>query len=289
MARQQKRSVPSHARYRPLATEQASFLNVIFHGPFIFVFYPNRVEVLGADINEHLVGAGTWTREIPCTPGTYHLTGVHGQQDEMPPVDANTHAIIDAGNGLLQVAQESYYKFVLDKPSLMAALGLMRPEDGQSVFIGKDIDKVKVPAQFGSAHVLSYKIDTSGTPHMPQLEGLQWVPSAVSFQGITSINLHIFAESAFMLDLFHPNRDFASMVAMLPGLNLGLSRPFPDIEFTQNTSLSAPLGISGPEEGGLRGLPPATTEPGRPYKELIPPRICDAPSLVVINAADTVA
>jgi hypothetical protein len=102
------------------------------------------------------------------------------------------------------------------------------------------------------------------------------------------INLHIFAESPFMLDLFHPNRDFSTMVAMLPGLKLGLSRPFPDIDFVPNTSAAAPLGISNSEEGGLRGLPPLANDLGNSQQDLEPPRICDAPSLVVINVADTV-
>ena len=42
-----------------------SFLDAVFHGPFIFVIYANRVEALTTDIKERIVGAGTFQSERP--------------------------------------------------------------------------------------------------------------------------------------------------------------------------------------------------------------------------------
>ena len=128
MAQRQKKSVSARTERRELTAKLASRLNVIFHGPFIFVFYANRVEVMGADTKEHVVGAGTWTREKPCAPGTYYLTGINTPQSAMPPVAEKSHAIVDIKKVSIQVAQESYYKFVLDKPSFMDALGFVSPQ-----------------------------------------------------------------------------------------------------------------------------------------------------------------
>jgi hypothetical protein len=255
------------------------YLNVIFHGRFIFVIYNNRIEALAADVKEHVVGAGTFLKERPCPPGIYSLSGVRSPQTpSMGAVDPKTHFILDANKTKFQISADSYYRFILPKiPSYITPLGLLTP-DQKLVFLGRDAGSITNPDKFGSAHAFIYKIKQDGTDtdDEPELDTLQWRFEVHSVNGIRAINLHIFAESPYLLDLLHPNRDFSSLVVYLAGLSLDVQKPFPDIKFEPNSNN---YGIRDDEQKGLRGLPAGTP--------LVPPRICDSPSMVVINATDT--
>lgn len=261
-----------------------SFFNVIFHGPFIFAIYPNRVEVLAAEIEEHIFGAGTYQKERPCAPGTYSVIGIKSAQSSLGKVDPDRHLVLDAGKTEFQIAPKSYYRFVLPPPSFLIPLGLLSPKYSKDkvVFIGKNAGAVTNPTKFGSAHALSYNLsgkDKDGHPvtDQPELEIMQWAPEIQKVGDVQAINLHIFAESPYQLDLLHPTGDFTTLVAYLAGLSLGIQRPFPEIISEPNTD-AVKYGINNDEQSGLRGPR---------YTPLFPPRICDSPSLMVTNATDT--
>jgi hypothetical protein len=94
-------------------------LNVIFHGPFLFIYYPGRVEVVTPDTLEHVAVAGTWLGEKLCRPGTLYLAGVPNQQapvDPNDPVNKDTHVTIRAQDVSINIEQGSYYRFVLPLP-----------------------------------------------------------------------------------------------------------------------------------------------------------------------------
>jgi hypothetical protein len=181
------------------------------------------------------------------------------------------HFILDANKTKFQIAPESYYRFILPVPSRIIPLGLLTPS-APLVLTGNDARSITNPPVFGSAHSLTYKI---GEDDQPQLENMQWTPVVTCVNNVSAINLHIFAESPYLLDLLHPNRDFTSLVAYLAGLSLDAQRPFPPITFDTNDDADD-YGIDEKEQGGLRGLPDE--------RHLVPPRICDAPSMVVTNA-----
>src|SRR6266404_8071870 len=127
-----------------------SFFNVIFHGPFIYAIYANRVEVLAADIKEHIVGAGTFQSERPCAPGTYSVIGITTDQGDMADIDPTMHFILDADKTKFQIAPESYYRFILPSPYQIIPLGLLTP-DSNLVLLGRDAGNITNPDQFGSA------------------------------------------------------------------------------------------------------------------------------------------
>lgn len=245
-------------------------LNIIFHGPFIFVIYSDRVEVLSPDVDGHDCGAGTWQEEKPCDPGKYVLK-INTKQRSMQGPDNQSHVIIKAkAFPDLKIPTTAYYQFVLPLPSLMTALGLLLPESN-ILFTGNDVPKINVPTQIGSAHLLCYQLAANDTP---QLEKFPWTPEKKNVStNVYAFNLHIFSESPFDLGALHPNADFDLMMQVLPGLSLKLVQPFPDIEFKLNPNVKN-LGVDDEEQGGLRGVP-------KKHIELVPPRICDTPSLVV--------
>lgn len=262
-------------------------LNVVFHGPFLFIYYPNRVEVVTPNTPEHVVVAGNWLGEKLCHPGTFHLTGIKAQDpfDPSKDVKADQHAIVNGQGKKIDIEQGPYYRFILPfLPSYEIALAPAQI-DPTKIFVGDYAGYVR-PTSFGTVHVLSYKIKSDETP---QLEGLQWMPQLTPYPGKTkecksfkysySKNLHIYAEAAFEPDPSHPVRDFKRMVTMLPGLSLGLAQQLPKLNFPDPEN-NDQYGILREEQGGLRGLPP------RYDPEFMPPLVCDAPSLVVIGAQD---
>src|SRR5580698_6195904 len=95
------------------------YFNAIFHGPFIFVFYGQRVEVLGTNVKEHIVGAGTFLKERPCTPGNYSVVGIWNQNRTMKPINRQKHAVLNADPKKFQILKDAYYKFILPTPSLV--------------------------------------------------------------------------------------------------------------------------------------------------------------------------
>lgn len=276
------------------------WLNVIFHGPFLFIYYPTRVEVVTPDTPEHVAVAGTWLGEKLCRPGDFHLTGIATQQDPFDPfdpteLDPKTHAKISQSS--INVKQGSYYRFLLPKPSREQPLALAEiiPD---KIFVG---DYKVTATSFGTVHVLSYRIKKDYD--FPLLEGVQWYPGPSPYahwkcvvDGTKCVeqegpkynfatNLHIYAEAAFEPDHNHPIRDFKQMVAMLPGLKLGLAQRFPDRTLDPKINLQLikdedDLGIIREEQGGLRGLPPN-------HPPFMPPLVCDAPSLVIVGAQDS--
>ena len=253
-------------------------LNVIFHGPFLFVIYSDRIEVLSPDINEHDFGAGTWQEETPCDPGTYILKGITEQKIPLPPPSAQTYAILNAkALPNMKIPKDAYYRFVMQPlPSSMIALGLLTPVS-PALFTGNDVKNISVPNQIATAHLFSYIMDPGDKP---QLENFSWQPPEAKIIGdLHATNLHVFSESPFDLGDLHSHADFDLMVHMLPGLSLALVRPFPDIDPKDFVNPNVKnLGIDDEEQGGLRGLPKER------HHELVPPRICDSPSLVITNA-----
>ena len=256
-------------------------LNVIFHGPFIFVIYSDRVEALSPDIEDHEFGAGIWKQETPCNHGIYTLQGINGPAGKMEGLKTEPLVILDHTNKLpkMGVPQRADYRFVLKPlPSSIMALGLLTPKNPVPppvFFTGDDVGKVTIPAILGTAHLFTFIVNQTDNL---QLAGSTWTPDPFSqiSPNFYATNLHIFSEAVFDMGVQHPGHDFDQIATLLPGLSLDLANPFPEIRFGFNRDAKA-KGIADEEQGGLRGIPP------KPKIDLVPPRICDTPSLVITN------
>jgi hypothetical protein len=275
---------------------QPPLLNVIFHGPFLFIYYPDRmgangrVEVVTPDTPEHVAVAGTWLGEKLCRPGTYYLTGIKTTQKPLKPDEPVTpaeHAVIDGLYYNINIEQGSYYRFILPLPSVAFARSPVLI-DPSKIFIGTHAGAIGKPTSFGTVHVLSYLVTRNGAPadiDAPQLEGLQWLPMPSPYKSKEggkpyshATNLHVYAEAPFVPDLNHPIRDFKQMMTMLPGIKLGVVQQFPNLLTFTYPSDDDTYGIIREEQGGLRGLPPTD--------QFRPPLVCDTPSLVVKRAQE---
>lgn len=177
----------------------------------------------------------------------------------------------------MKIPKNAYYRFVLQRlPSSMTELGLLTPQS-PTLFTGNDVKNINVPTQVGSAHLFSYIMDPQD---QLQLDNFPWQPKIKQIGNLYATNLHVFSESPFDLGNLHPHADFDLMVQMLPGLSLALVKPFPDIKVDDFLNPQVKnLGVDDEEQGGLRGLPNGF------HTTLKPPRICDTPSLVVVNAS----
>lgn len=250
-------------------TVKGSLLNVIFHGPFLFIFYQERIVALTPESEEHSYGAGNWLEEKLCSKGMYYLTGIKTTQTAFN-VDPYSHVIIPAVNAGMDMGAVPCYGFVLPPASGMRAIASVEI-GSHKIFEGGYASEIKA-TKLGTAHVLTYKICDDDSP---QLEDLQWLPTPSKYCG-SVINLHVYAESSFRRDPDHPVRDFRKALKMLPKISLGLHTPFPELQFPNPQPIDD-LGIIREEQGGLRGLPPMQLE-------ALPPVLCDAPSIVVTGA-----
>jgi hypothetical protein len=229
-------------------------LNVIFHGPFIFVKYDDHIEALTPYIDGHDIGAGTWQMEQPCDADTYTLSGISPQECEWQPPDPSTHVILDPNNFKnLVIPTHADYKFKLPLPCSMTALGLIKP-DGALSSASSDIT---IPPQWGSAHVFSYIMDENDKPKLVpgnSTSKFEWIAGwkQVTFDS-RAINLHIFSESALDMGVSHVV-DVCNTFSGMVGLALTLNDPLPHVKFALNLNVRS-QGVDDEEQGGIRGLP----------------------------------
>lgn len=261
--------------------------NVIFHGPFVFTFYEQRVEVSTPKAEDHSYGAGSWKSENSIEEGVYYLTGVKSESLTGP--DPSFHICIEAQSVTIDTVDQAYCTFVLPTPSWIKPLGFVGPW-AKSMFTGANAGTITA-TQLGSAHVCHYELAQS---EWPQCEDAQWMPAQAAG---SPPNFHIFAESEFMTSHDHPAMMFDELAAMLPNCGLGLQRPFvAELNFRLNCDPTL-AGILQEEQGGLRGFPAGTTPPpclnqpgvpgtNGPVAATFPPAMCCSPSLMVLHAKD---
>jgi len=111
-------------------------LNIIFHGPFCFVRYDDRIEALAPGAMGHVYGVGTFRKEYSMGKGVYYLTGVTNQQ-LMQDVGKTTALIFPKGIITYVDPQNvAYCKVVIPTPAKIGALGQIKPPDRPDLFIG---------------------------------------------------------------------------------------------------------------------------------------------------------
>lgn len=267
----------------------STILNVIFHGPFNYMFYPkpdkkveapdekgkgdyHYAEVFAIASQEHIFGAGNLMEESPILPGSYHLTGL-GKSDRTTtfskPSQFINWEIMESDLNM----SNTYFKFQLPAPDLVRAYTVLTPSD-PPIFVGSDSTAANHVKEFGTVHVFSYH-NLTGAEHL-ELEGSQWVPilrDPISEGAPCAYNLHIFAEAGFATDSQHPRRDFSSLIQMIPKKSISI-RSFPPLAHLDVITHDKHLNILDQEQRGLRGISPYE----RHGIVTRPPAICGSPS-----------
>lgn len=259
------------AKEQGLGTVQ--FLNVIFHGPFNFIFHDSTIDVVTVDTDEHLFAAGTFMEEKMIDTGSYKLD-VPSQKPSGNKL-GNDRYLSWSANEFGMNVPNNCYKFILPYPYYnIQPFSLMSAKGGgsiNSIFNGTHAGRVTA-SKLGAVHAITYQISTVNSV---QLEGVSWVPKASLWYPAKAVNLHIFAEAAFPPDSSHAIRDFDRHVSMLPKLQLGI-KPYPESKVDIDEGKDDDdFGIKACEQVGLRGITPP------PSPEFSPPAICDAPSMMI--------
>jgi len=250
-------------------------LNVIFHGPFCFVLYPDHLEAITPAAAGHVYGAGTWRKEYFMAKGVYYLRGVANQKLQATREDAK----IKFASELVQnidPQSASYCKLILPVPSAITPLGLFVPPANPKLFVGKNADDANKISTLGTVHSCTYyKVEKKNL----ELSESVWYPEV---NCLKSINLHIIATSVFQLDMDHSVRTFHSLVEMLPGLSIDMNRAAAALDFEyKDPDCSKWPGILRDEQLPLH----STLSLEKPIcNKLVPPRICDAPSAFVTQS-----
>lgn len=265
-----------------------SILNVLFHGPFVFVQRESNgnVEAMMPVVDRHSYGAGTWQEERALDWGTYRLSGI---QDQITLQTLTEHESVQIPSELIDIDPdgERYCTFILPKPQITQSLGIFKaqaakpgaPTLGQQLFTGRHVAHVQKVESLGTVHAFVYSLASSDVPKM---EGMNWPSTQPNSLG--AINLHIFATSVFEFEddataYKHSRRAFRRTVELIPGLSLGLKPMGLNVEYQSPSATPLP-GVLGEEQGRLR----QSDKCGKGKNKGLPPALCDTPSVFVTGA-----
>lgn len=252
----------------PLAN--ANTLNIIFHGPFIFLSYPDKVEVIAADVGGHVYGVGNWKKEYVMPKMDYILEGLTNQTW----ISSNEDKKIKFANPSVDLSK-CYCKIVLKPgPAKIVPLGWFALPPRVNLFSGADSPGPNQVRVLASSHACVYY-----SVPKPKLSNTYWTPEPNS---LGATNLHFIATPFIQMDMNHPVDSFAKLAEMLPTVKLSLDKGALNNDFDfKDPSCSRLEGMFREEQAPLRAPLSTNIESCDEGHHLIPPRICDAPSLFV--------
>jgi len=194
-------------------------LNVVFHGMFAFITWPDGIEVLAPNEEDHVYKAGAWGRERRLCEGcVYTLTGVvpHSNRPELNPSE---NLVV---RNLRQINRDPEVLFCsmrLPFPESLEGLRRVQLHDDRPIFGGAAADQI-VASSLPLVPVLTYAVDDLARVAFDPL------PMWVAEPGANGIaNLHVWAESDCFFtedERDHPIRGFEQLIRLFPGLDLQL-------------------------------------------------------------------
>lgn len=118
----------------PVIPPYMDFVNVIFHGTWIFLIYGDHIQALaprigGSGVPEHVSGIGgvKRIRKDVLKSGCYELTGFERNDDFFLPPDGSRSVVLDAKQAGVKIKTDSlYYSIRLPLPEAMTPAGHMR-------------------------------------------------------------------------------------------------------------------------------------------------------------------
>jgi len=118
----------------PVIPPQMDFVNIVFHGTWIFLVYGDHIQALaprieGSGIPEHVSGMGGVRRisKDVLKSGCYELTGFEKNDSFFLPPDGSRTVVLDAKQAGIKIKPDSlYYSIRLPLPEMMTPAGHMR-------------------------------------------------------------------------------------------------------------------------------------------------------------------
>jgi hypothetical protein len=118
----------------PVIPPLMDFVNIVFHGTWIFLVYPDHIQALaprigGSGVPEHVSGMGgvKRIRKDALKSGCYKLTGFETNDKFFVPPDGSRTVVLDAKRTKIKIKPDSlYYSIHLPLPESMTPAGHMR-------------------------------------------------------------------------------------------------------------------------------------------------------------------
>lgn len=191
-------------------------LNVVFHGLFSYIIWPDHVEVLVPMVDDHVYKAGTWGREFRLREGVvYHLDGVHAEA-RIPEIDMRNNLVLTKVSKIDRSPERIFCSFILPLPRQIIGLRLASSPPNHPTFQGKALNGTN-PDSIPLVQAMIYSVESQ-----PNLgKKFPWVPED---NGSGAINLHIWAEPEVdMPEGSHPMQAFSRLMAIFPDVDLQLA------------------------------------------------------------------
>ena len=193
-------------------------LNVVFHGLVSYIVWPDHIEVLVPQVDEHVYKAGSWGKELRLKESSvYRLTGVYGASTP-PQVDVRNNLVLRKISNIDRSQAKLFCSFNLPLPLEFKPLRQARANG--PIIAGRSLS-TDAPTSVPLVQTLIYRIED--LPHLSLGNNFLWKPEVTA---MGTVNLHIWAEPdvdiAAMASLAHPVQAFSHLMALFPEVDLHL-------------------------------------------------------------------
>jgi hypothetical protein len=197
-------------------------LNVVFHGLFSYIIWPDHIEVLTPQVDQHVYKAGNWGKEFRLKESlTYQLSGVR-REPAAPSVDLRNNIILRKITNIDRSPSRLFCSFTLPFPKSMTGLRRAMAVRQQPFFSGAAAANI-APDSLPLLQVLTYQIDDVRQLNLGA--AFLWKPEIDNTTH--TVNLHIWAEpEVAMIDALqaeHAPDAFIRLMKLFPDVDLHLA------------------------------------------------------------------
>ena len=218
-------------------------LNVVFHGLVSYVIWPDHIEVLIPQVDEHVYKAGSWGKELRLKESSvYRLTGVYGATVS-PKIDTSNNLVLLKISNIDHSPSKLFCSFILPLPLEFRAL--RRARANGPIVAGRSL-AANAPTSVPLVQTLVYQIEDVAKLSLGS--GFFWRPEVTT---MGTVNLHIWAEPEVDVTTAASTGHSAQAFSRLMAL-------FPDVDLHLEFSAAAPAdkvtdvrGLNGWEESSL--------------------------------------
>lgn len=193
-------------------------LNVVVHGLVSYIIWPDHIEVLVPQVDEHVYKAGSWGKELRLKESSvYRLTGVYGASTP-PQIDVRNNLVLRKISNIDRSQAKLFCSFNLPLPLEFKALRQARANG--PIVTGRSLP-ADAPTSLPLVQTLIYRIEDLS--NLSLSNNFLWKPEVTA---MGTVNLHIWAEPdvdmAAMSSLGHPTQAFSRLMALFPEVDLHL-------------------------------------------------------------------
>ena len=193
-------------------------LNVVFHGLVSYIVWPDHIEVLVPQVDEHVYKAGSWGKELRLKESfVYRLTGVYGASTP-PQIDVRNNLVLRKISNIDRSQTKLFCSFNLPLPLEFKALRQARANG--PIITGRSLS-ADAPTSVPLVQTLIYRIEDLSNLRLSN--NFLWKPEVTA---MGTVNLHIWAEPdvdmAAMASVGHPTQAFSRLMALFPEVDLHL-------------------------------------------------------------------